>query len=307
MPSDVPGTDGRPREGPDFDVGVVGLGPAGIAAAAELVRYGRRVVAFERDRIGGLIHLARRVDNFPSKVASIPGPEVAELLWTHLDKFPPFVYEGSVEDVAHGPTGFVVDIGGGQLEVKGLVLATGTRPRRLGVPGEELPWVTYSWTDVRREGGGKVAIIGGGDLAVDQALSLRDAGLDVVILVRSGGTLCNRALQLEIESEGRVPIMARCTPLRFEDRPQRTVVVDREGKEDSLPVDHVLVSIGRGPELPRIDGHRLTLEEIEEKEYPGLFLAGDLIAGRRRQVAIAFGSGLETAMRCEEFLRGKGL
>jgi thioredoxin reductase (NADPH) len=247
------------------------------------------------------------VDNFPSKVASIPGPEVAELLWTHLDKFPPFVYEGSVEDVAHGPTGFNVAIGGGQLEVRGLVLATGTHPRTLGVPGEELPWVTYSWTDIRSEGGGKVAIIGGGDLAVDQALSLRDAGFDVVILVRSGGTLCNRALQLEIESEGRIPIMARCSPLRFEDRPQHTIIVDREGKGDSIQVDHVLVSIGREPELPRIDGRSLTLEDIEAGEYPGLFLTGDIIAGRRRQVAIAFGSGLEVAMRCEEFLRGKGL
>jgi thioredoxin reductase len=101
--------------------------------------------------------------------------------------------------------------------------------------------------------------------------------------------------------------MATCSPLRFEDRPQHTTIVDREGTGDSIQADHVLVSIGREPELPRIDGRSLTLEDIEAGEYPGLFLTGDIIAGRRRQVAIAFGSGLEVAMRCEEFLRGKGL
>ncbi len=288
----------------NFDVGVVGLGPAGIITSTELVRYGYSVVAFERGRIGGLIHLARRVDNYPGAEPSCPGTEVVEMLWEHLGRFPPVIQEGHVADIYHTGVGFGVSVGERAATVRALVLATGTQPVRLGLPGEDLPWVYHSWTDITDLKGGTVAVIGGGDLAVDQALSLHDAGHRIEMLLRSETTRCNSALQTEMEDRREVHVRASSPVLRFEMVHGPTVVYAKAGKEVMLPVDAVLVSIGREPELPRLNGDLMSVDRARSMAPQGLFVAGDVVAGRYRQVAIAMGDGLKVAMRVDEYLRG---
>jgi alkyl hydroperoxide reductase subunit F len=148
-----------------------------------------------------------------------------------------------------------------------------------------------------------VAVIGGGDLAVDQALSLHDGDRRVEMLLRSGTTRCNRHLQGELDVADGIHIRTDCPPLRFEDEQGPTVVYARGGHEIKLPVDAVLVSIGREPALPNLNDAILGLDRARYLAPEGLILAGDVIAERRRQVAIAMGSGLDAAMRADEYLR----
>jgi thioredoxin reductase len=307
MDLDPPGMDGTAvpaAEGiGDFDVGVIGLGPAGITASCELARYGYRVVAFEKDRIGGLIHQARRVDNYPGAPPSCPGSEVVELLWEHLGKFPPVIQEGEVSNIYHTGVGFGISIGDRAATVRCVVLATGTRPVMLGLPGEEFPWVHHAWTDVMAGHGTTVAVIGGGDLAIDQALSLNDAGHRIEVLLRGEGTRCNRALSDEMEGVKEINVRTNSPPLRFEEEMGRAVVYSMGGTEFKLPVDAVLVSIGREPSLPALNEMEITLDRARSMAPQGMFLAGDIIAGRHRQAAIAVGSGLDVAMRVDEYLR----
>jgi len=288
-----------------FDVAVVGLGPAGISAATELVRYGRHVVALEAERVGGLVHEARRVENLPIMVAPGPGRGVVDALRAHLERLPPRIIAEPVMEVHLRKGGFELRAGDAPVRCRAVVLATGTRPSRLDVPGEDLPWVAHRWTDLRGRPPGRVAVVGGGDLAADQALSLADAGFEVELLVRSDGLRCNKRLKDELKGRPTVHIRPKHGVVRFSEGP----TVECEGPEGrvGLTVGCALVSIGREPELPPVfdaKGHRLEPSTILAGEIPGLFPVGDLVAGRRRQVAIALGSGLDAAMQCEEYLSG---
>lgn len=292
-----------PDEDETFDVGVIGLGPAGVTASTELVRYGYSVVAVERARIGGLIHLARRVDNFPGIPPESPGVTVVETLWEHLGHYPPRMVEADVKEIYHTGANYGISLGDSSVIARALVLASGTVPKRLGVPGENLPWVHHSWTDVLADPGSTVAVIGGGDIAFDQALSLHDGGRNIVMMLRSGAPRCNVVLKTEMEMAEGFELRENVPVLRFEEADGPTVVHSDGTDTARLAVDAVLVSVGRDPALPLMNGAPLSLAKALYLSPEGLFLAGDIVAERRRQVAIAMGSGLDAAMRCDEYFR----
>jgi thioredoxin reductase (NADPH) len=292
-----------PPEDETYDVGVIGLGPAGVTAACELVRYGYSVVAVEKDRIGGLIHQARAVDNFPGIPPSSPGVVVVETLWEHLGGFPPRIINAEVPGIYHTGVGYGISLGDHSVVTRALILATGTVPRRMDVPGENLPWVHHRWTDIDAKEGDTVVVIGGGDVAVDQALSLNDRGVRIAMMLRSGRPRCNVVLQTEMRNAEHFDLITGLSILRFDEREGRNVVYSDGSREHRMEVDSVLVSIGRDPALPLLNGVPMSLDKALYLASEGLFLAGDIVAERRRQVAIAMGSGLEAAMRCDEYFR----
>ena len=228
------------------------------------------------------------------------------MLWELLRRYPASIWEGHGAYLYHTGVGFGISSGGEKAGiVRCLILATGTSPIRLGLPGEELPWVHHAWTDIAAEPGSTVVIIGGGDLAVDQALSLHDGGRAIEMLLRSDTPRCNKALLTEMEEAEAFTVRPRCPVLRFEEEGgRRTVVYSSGGTEYSLSAKGVLVAIGREPELPKLNDGLMSLDRARSMAPQGVFLAGDMIAGKHRQVAIAVGNGLDVAMRCSEYLKG---
>lgn len=306
MPPHAPGLDDPvepPPEDESYDVGVIGLGPAGVTAACELVRLGYSVVAIEKDRVGGLIHYARAVDNFPGIPPSSPGQVVVDMLWEHLGGFPPKVVNAEVTGIYHTGVGYGISLGEKAVLVRSIILATGTVPDRLDVPGEDLPWVHHMWTDVDVGEDALVAVIGGGDVAADQALSLSEHGKQILLMLRSGEPRCNMVLKSEMETLDDFIIATGLTILRFEDKEVRNVVYSDGERENKMVVDAVLVAIGRSPALPPLNDAPMSLNKAIYLANEGLFVAGDIVAERRRQVAIAMGSGLSAAMRCDEYFR----
>jgi thioredoxin reductase len=306
MPPHAPGLDDPvepPPEDEQYDVGVIGLGPAGVTAACELVRLGYSVVGIEKDRVGGLIHYARAVDNFPGIPPSSPGQVVVDMLWEHLGGFPPKVVNAEVTGIYHTGVGFGISFGDSAITVKSIILATGTVPDRLEVPGEDLPWVHHIWADVDVGEDALVAVIGGGDVAADQALSLSEHGKQILLMLRSGEPRCNMVLKSEMESLDDFVIASGLTILRFEDKEVHYVVYSDGERENKMAVDAVLVAIGRSPALPPLNDAPMSLNKAIYLAKEGLFVAGDIVAERRRQVAIAMGSGLSAAMRCDEYFR----
>lgn len=306
MAPHAPGLD-DPVEPPEpsetYDVGVIGLGPAGVTAACELVRLGYSVIAIEKDRVGGLVHLARAVDNFPGIPPSSPGMTVVDMLWQHLGGFPPKVVDDEVTGLYHTGVGYGISFGDSSVICKAIILATGTVSQKLKVPGEDLPWVHHLWTDVEIQEDGLAAVIGGGDVAADQALSLNENGMQILLMLRSGEPRCNMVLKSEMEVAEDFVIATGLTILRFEDVGGRKVVYSDGEIEHKMVVDAVLVSIGRKVSLPPLNDQPLSLDKALFLAPEGLFLAGDIVAERRRQVAIAMGSGLDAAMRCDEYFR----
>ena len=306
MPPNAPGWDNPtepPLEDEKHDVGVIGLGPAGVTASCELVRYGYSVVGIEKETIGGLIRYARAVDNFPGIPPSSPGQVVVDMLWQHMGGFPPKVVNAEVTGIYTTDGGYDISIGESKITVKSIILATGTIPDRLGVPGEDLPWVHHIWTDVDVEEDALVAVIGGGNVAVDQALSLNENGKAILMMLRAGVPRCNLVLQSEMEMMENFVIASGIDILSFEDQNGHLVIYSDGEKENRMVVDAVLVSIGRSPSLPPLDDQPLSIRKAIPMSKEGFFVAGDIINERRRQVAIAMGSGLSAAMRCDEYLR----
>jgi thioredoxin reductase (NADPH) len=292
-----------PPEGEKYDVGIIGLGPAGVTAACELVRYGYSVVAIEKETIGGLIHYARAVDNFPGIPPSSPGKVVVDMLWQHMGGFPPKVVNAEVTGIHTTDAGYEISIGESAIMVNSIILAAGTIPDRLGVPGEDLPWVHHIWTDVDVGEDALVAVIGGGDVAADQALSLNENGKQILMMLKSGVPRCNLVLQSDMEVMEDFIIASGIDVIKFEDRNGHIVIFSDGEKENRMPVDAVLVSIGRSPSLPPLNDQPLSIRKAIFMSSEGLFVAGDIVNERRRQVAIAMGSGLSAAMRCDEYFR----
>jgi thioredoxin reductase (NADPH) len=286
-----------------YDVGVIGLGPAGVTASCELVRYGYSVVAIEKDKIGGLVHYARAVDNFPGIPPSSPGSVVVDMLWQHLGGFPPKVVNAEVKGIHTTGEGYDLSIGETAITVKSIILATGTIPDRLGVPGEDLPWVHHIWTDVDVGEDALVAVIGGGDVAADQALSLNENGKQILLMLKTGVPRCNLVLQSEMELMDDFVIASGIEVLRFEDRNGHLVIFSDGENENTMMVDAVLVSTGRSPYLPPLNDQSLPIRDAIFMSKEGVFVAGDIVNKRRRQLAIAMGSGLAAAMRCDEYIR----
>lgn len=306
MPPHAPGLDKPVEPLPEdekYDVGIIGLGPAGVTAACELVRYGYSVVAIEKDTVGGLIRYARAVDNFPGIPPSSPGQVVVDMLWQHLGGFPPRVVNAEATGIYTTDAGYDISLGESVITVKSIILATGTIPDRLGVPGEDLPWVHHIWTDVDVEEDALVAVIGGGDVAADQALSLNENGKQILMMLRSGVPRCNLVLQSDMEVMEDFIIASDIEVIRFEDRNGHIVIFSDGENENKMVVDAVLVSIGRSPSLPPLNDQPLSVRKAIYMSPEGLFVAGDIVNERRRQVAIAMGSGLSAAMRCDEYFR----
>ncbi len=165
------------------DVFVAGAGPAGCAAAVQCARLGLGVVLADgRGEAGGTARNARLVENLPALEEPVSGPELAARLAAHLRRWGLEVRRLAVRRIERAAGGFLVETDGGTVLAGAVVVATGTRPVKLGVKGEEelrrAGRLFYEPADAhaRKAEAGRVIVVGGGEAAFDYALGLADRG-----------------------------------------------------------------------------------------------------------------------------------
>ncbi len=295
---------------PVDDVVVIGAGPAGIAAAIQLKRYGVEPVVFEKDGIGGLLREANLVENYPGFPGGVSGAGLAHLFERHLEAAGVVVHAEEVlrADCAGGE--FCIETPLRSVSSHILVIASGTTPA--GLPSLDVD------TGARAEGrifssvlplaqaeGEEIAVIGAGDAAFDYALSLSGKNR-VMILSRSTGQRCLPLLRMRAEASGRITYM------------ENTLVKKVMAREDGLEVicstpsgryvispSYLLIATGRKPALGYLSE---TLKNNMEalRESGRLYLAGDVGNGIYRQAAISAGDGVRTAMEIHRRLQGQG-
>jgi thioredoxin reductase len=286
-------------------VAIVGAGPAGIAAALQLERYGLRPLVFEKTRPGGLLYDAGLVENYPGFPGGISGPELAALLERQLQRSSAILKQRSVVSVRLEEDAFVIETEGGRSICDALVVASGTAPVPITDPGAEegLPGeVLYSIGPLRDVEGKTVVVIGSGDAAFDYALSLGSRN-EVFIIGRGNESRANASLRERVESSRGVNFMEGMAISDISRDGRGSFLVRAagriEGEVRSISADYLVAATGRQPELSFLS-HDLLGRADELSDKGRMVLAGDVKNGIFRQAAIAAGDGVRAAMRIYE-------
>ncbi|MBR1496885.1 MAG: FAD-dependent oxidoreductase [Oscillospiraceae bacterium] len=292
-----------------YDILVVGGGPAGLTAALYAARAGKSVAVLEQAAPGGQIINAPLVENYPA-LPHVSGADFAEALQNQAEALGvELLYEEAVRAEKIGP-GFRVTTDGGAHDCRALVLAPGVRHRCLGLEGEEeLTGNGLSYCavcDGAFYAGKDVAVVGGGDTALQDALFLAGLCRSVRVLVRRdrfrGEAL--RARQLMARENVTVLFQTTVEGLERDGAGNlRGLVLRREGRETALPVEGLFLAVGQEPNtaafapLVELDGDGYILAgEDTATGVPGVFAAGDARQKAVRQLATAVGDGAAAAL-----------
>ncbi|HIH16099.1 MAG TPA: NAD(P)/FAD-dependent oxidoreductase [Candidatus Diapherotrites archaeon] len=295
------------------DVLVVGAGPAGLSASIQLQRMGFKPLVLEKNRVGGLLRNARWVENFLGFPDGLAGKRLAALFERQARAQGVEVRKAVVTGVTREKNGFVVRAGRKRFRSRALVLATGTAPRPLGVPGEKAlagKKLFYSVEEMPalkrgQARGWTLAVIGSGDIAFDYALNLADQGIRVRLLLRGSKPKCIPRLRAAVGKHPRIAVYPHAVVRGLSSQGHKALLeVAVNGRRQSMSVDRVLAAVGRQPcldFLPRAWQKRLR-REGRALEGVGLCLAGDADANNFRHAGIAMGEGLRAAMFLGGFL-----
>jgi thioredoxin reductase (NADPH) len=295
------------KKGADYDLIVVGAGPAGMTAGMYGVRSGLKTLVVEKGICGGLSNEAPEIENYPG-FKKVGGMELAEKMKEQASEYVEIKELEGVEKIETGgkekEKNMVVFTEKGSYLTNAVVISTGTKHRRLGVKGEEEflgRGISYCATcDGFFFRDKPVIVVGGGDSAVKEALYLRNIGCEVTLIHRREELRAERYLQKNLEEAG-VRILWNSVVKEIKgDKAVRSVVTYDKKKEieDELPVEGVFVSIGEEPvnELAVQMGIMMDkigyiiVDKSQRTNLERVYAAGD-ITGGVRQVVVACAEG----------------
>jgi len=296
------------------EVTIIGAGPAGIAAAIYLKRAGLRFTLLEKNKPGGLLRNAYLVENYPGFPDGISGCVLVEQFVRQLHMAGVSITKSEVKHVNHHDDKFLIETDRGCLVSSAIIIAAGTIPRKLEIPGSVSIEGTRLFYDPRsiplreNEVKKRILIIGGGDLAFDYTLTLLKWGHDVSIISRSKPT-CLPLLQARVIKNG-ATIHSMCVPEAIVEHNESILLkCQRNNHVEELSADFILVACGRDSNTsflsPTLKKCFDNTSDIPKTSIPGLYFVGDVIRGPYRQTGIAVGDGIHAAMMMEHYLGKK--
>lgn len=299
-----------------WDLIIIGGGPAGLTSGLYGARAGLKTLVLEQAMPGGQAALTEWIDNYPGYPQGVNGPE---LMTSFMEQALRFGLEYRSEEV----TG--VDFSGKEKQVetteekyrtKAVVIATGARPRFLGVPGEKEfhgRGVSYCATcDGAFFKEKKLVVVGGGDSALDEAVFLTRYAREVILVHRRDQLRAARAVQDRARANPKISFLLNSVVEEIAGTGSVEKVRIRNletGEIHEEGADGVFVYVGTNPNTGFLHG-ALTLNEagyIITREFlgtsiPGVFAAGDVREKFLRQVSTAVGDGAEAAMAAERYI-----
>jgi len=305
----------------EFDVVIVGAGPAGLAAAVYASSEGLRALVVDHASIGGQARSSARIRNYLGFQRGLTGRELATRAYQQAWIFgTEFLLMRSVTDVRATDTGHRVMIEDSEIEAKSVVLAMGVAYRRLGVPALEKlegAGVFYgsSPSDAQQFTGGNVVIVGAANSAGQAAAHLsRYAASVTLVCRRPAADAMSQYLLDEIEGKENIQIRTSTQVVDGdgETRLERLVLRDASGATETVPADALFILIGAEPntgwlpaEIARDDrGFVLTGagEHMFETSVAGVFAIGDVRSGSVKRVASAVGEGSVVIQQLHQYL-----
>jgi thioredoxin-disulfide reductase len=301
-----------------YDLAVIGAGAAGCAAAIYSSRRNLKTLLLELKGVGGLFLDASWIENYPG-FERISGVELAEKFKNQVKKLPIDLVLGEVQNIKKNKEGFEIKTEKESFSAKSVIIAAGTRPKELGLKDEKRfsgLGVSYCATcDGPIFRGKEVAVVGGGNSAVQYALFLSEICSKVYLIHREKEFQAEDIVLEKVKSQKNVEVKNpyEITELFGEKLLEGIKIKNFEtGKEETLKVSGVFVTIGHETKLDFLKDLKVELGEkntikINEKmetNVPGLFAAGD-VTGTAGQIVIACGQGAKAALNAASYLKEK--
>ncbi len=300
----------------EYGVIIIGGGPAGLSAGIYTARARLSSLLVEKGIIGGLITDAEVVENYPGFPEGISGYDLTQLMYQQATKFGLETLTAEVTGIELEGEQKIVKTSEGNLIAEAVIAASGTERVQLNVPGEKEftgRGVSYCATcDAAFFTDQTVALVGGGNAAITEALQLTKFASKVTVIHRRDELRATRIVQEKAFTEPKIEFLWNNIVERIEGEDVvkrlrlRNVVT---GEESTLDVSGVFVSIGFKPNtdylkdiLPLDAAGYIVTNEKMETEIPGIFAAGDIRRSSIRQVIAAAGDGATAAIYAEKFI-----
>ena len=306
------------REIKDYDLIIVGAGPAGLCAAMYAGRGMLNAVTLERGAPGGELLNTDLIEDYPG-FATIKGWELAQQMADHAVKFGARIDTATVDQVERGSDDrfTVTTIGGPTYRAPAVILTAGGTPVKLGIPGEKEyagKGVSYcAVCDGAFFKGEVLAVVGGGDAAVEEAEYLTRYASKVYIVHRRDEFRASKIVQERAFANPKIEVIwnTLVPEIVGDEKGVRHLVLENVSTHErsTLPVGGVFIFIGFKPNTGLVAGHvkhdaggYLLTDERMMTSIPGLFAAGDVRAQITRQVTTAVGDATTAAIAVEKYL-----
>ena len=300
----------------EYEVIIIGGGPAGLTAGLYAARARLNSLLIEKGMVGGQIASAERVDNYPGFPEGIGGIELGELIRQQAEKYGLKTLTAEVIGLEPQQKRKMVKTTEGDFIAKAVIIAGGSNRQKLGVPGEEKftgKGVSYCATcDAAFFRDRPVAVVGGGNAAITEALHLVKFASKVIVIHRRRQLRATPVLQEKAFSEPKIELLWDTVVEAIEggDFVERIILRQVEtGKKSTLEVDGVFISVGLKPDtdylkgfLPLDDAGYIVTDDKMETEIPGIFAAGDIRHNSPRQAITAAGDGATAAVYAGKFI-----
>ena len=292
----------------NFDMIVVGGGPAGYSAALYAARAGLRVVVLEKLSSGGQMALTDSIDNYPGFDEGIDGFSLGEKMQMGAERFGAVTELAEVDSMDLKADPKVLETSEGTFQARTVVIATGAGPRELGIPGEQNRAHYCAACDGMRYRGKAVAVIGGGNSAVGDALQLARIAKKVYVIHRRDSLRAEKIHQDSLLSAENVEIIWNSAPLEMS---ESGILIQnvQTGEKTLVACDGVFVSIGRKPATALVAGQLeldkagyIVADETTKTNISGVFAAGDVRTKPLRQVVTAVADGAMAVHFAQEYL-----
>ena len=300
----------------EYEVVIIGGGPAGLTAGLYTARARLKSLLVEKGLVGGQIVNAELVENYPGFPEGISGYDLTQLIHRQATKFGLETLTAEVAGIELSGEQKIVKTNEGDLVAKAVIIASGSERQKLGVPGEREftgRGVSYCATcDGAFFEERPIAVVGGGNAAIYEALQLSKWASKVTVIHRRQQLRATRILQERAFAEPKIEFLwdTVVEEIEGENAVKRLRLRDlTTGRKSALDVAGVFVSIGFKPNTDYFKGvipldaagYIITNDKMET-EIPGILAAGDIRSNSIRQVVAAAGDGATAAIYAERFI-----
>ncbi|MFW6409758.1 MAG: thioredoxin-disulfide reductase [Halanaerobiales bacterium] len=298
------------------EVVIIGGGPAGLTAAIYAGRAGLNPLVINGSQPGGQITETSELENYPGFPEGIGGFDIMQKVTQQAEKFNAEMIFEEVDNVKLKDKPYIIETDFSRYEAKSVIIATGATPRQLGLEKENKfrgSGISYCATcDGAFYQGDEVAVVGGGNVALEEAYYLTKHASKVYIIHRRSEFRGTKILADRVKNNDKIEILwnTEVKEIKGEDEFDGLVVINNEtDREKDLNIDGLFLAIGYKPQTELFEGEvkldedgYIVTDEKQQTNLEGVFAAGDVQDPHYRQVITAAASGAKAAMEADKYI-----